>query len=140
MSIKTELQSNNVDIQSLIDIANALPDIDITNDIPAEDIDSELSAQDDLIAQITAALEYKAVPRFKAICFSIDETYYPAEKGMTWEEWCESEYNTIGCYINSYVYASNGEYYITSTASPMSGSRKIEANEVCITMPVNGDW
>ena len=53
MSIKTELQSNNTDIQSLIDLANSLP--------VAENLDTELSEQDSLISQIAAALEGKSV-------------------------------------------------------------------------------
>lgn len=24
-----------------------------------------------------------------------------AEAGMTWEEWCDTDYNTIGCYVDS---------------------------------------
>jgi hypothetical protein len=81
------LNSNNLDLQSLIDQANALPDAggidlpELTNEGSASDlmlnkelidsngnkvtgtftIDSELSEQDDLIAQIASALEGKAV-------------------------------------------------------------------------------
>ena len=35
------------------------------------------------------------------ITFSIDNDEYQAEDGMTWGEWVESDYNTIGCFINS---------------------------------------
>ena len=55
MSYKTELQSNNADIQSLIDKANALP--------VAENLDTEITAQDDLITQINAALDGKITGR-----------------------------------------------------------------------------
>ena len=51
MSYKQEFQSNNADLQGLIDLANSLPE--------AENLDTELSTQDDLIAQIAAALEGK---------------------------------------------------------------------------------
>ena len=33
--------------------------------------------------------------------FTIDGTEYQAENGMTWGEWCDSEYNTLGCNVNS---------------------------------------
>lgn len=45
----TQLQSNNTDLQSLINKARNLPD--------AVNIDDELSTQDDLIAQIQAAVD-----------------------------------------------------------------------------------
>lgn len=51
MSYKQEFQSNNADLQGLIDLANSLPE--------AEDLDTELATQDDLIAQIATALEGK---------------------------------------------------------------------------------
>ena len=36
------------------------------------------------------------------IAFTIDGTEYQAEEGMTWGEWCDSEYNTDGFYFESY--------------------------------------
>lgn len=51
MSYKTEFQSNNADLQGLIDLANSLPE--------AENLDTELTTQDALIAQIATALEGK---------------------------------------------------------------------------------
>lgn len=35
------------------------------------------------------------------ISFTIDETSYQAEEGMTWEEWCDSDYNTINAKVNT---------------------------------------
>lgn len=32
------------------------------------------------------------------ITFTIDHTEYTADEGMTWAEWCNSKYNTIGVY------------------------------------------
>lgn len=34
------------------------------------------------------------------ISFIIESTSYQAEEGMTWGEWCNSEYNTKGYYID----------------------------------------
>ena len=55
MSYKTEFQANNVDLQGLIDTANALPD--------HENLDSELATQDTLIADIMTALEGKTAAK-----------------------------------------------------------------------------
>lgn len=52
MTYNTELQSNNTDLQSLIDKASALPD--------KVNIDAELATQDSLISQIATALEGKS--------------------------------------------------------------------------------
>lgn len=51
MSYKTEFQANNADLQSLIDIANAMP--------VAENLDGVINTQDNLIAQIRSALVSK---------------------------------------------------------------------------------
>ena len=40
------------------------------------------------------------------IFFTVGGETYRAEQGMTWAEWCESNYNTEGCYI--------GEHYLWS--------------------------
>lgn len=52
------------------------------------------------------------------ITFTVDGVEYQAEKGMTWEAWVNSDYNTDGFYIsgnftykdNKYIYM-NGEPY-----------------------------
>ena len=50
-SYKTEFANNNVDLQSILDTVNSLPE--------KENIDNEISTQDDLIAQIYSALDGK---------------------------------------------------------------------------------
>jgi hypothetical protein len=35
------------------------------------------------------------------ISFTIDGTTYQAEEGMTWAEWVESEYNTVGAHVSN---------------------------------------
>ena len=43
------------------------------------------------------------------IYFTIYGERYKAYKGMTWEEWCDSEFNVIGYYVeDGYVYTVNG--------------------------------
>ena len=66
----------------------------------------------------------------KIIEFTIDNTSYQAEEGMTWGEWVNSEYNTIGVYINDYnvVYWSRG-FYITDDGLNIYSSEIIENNK-----------
>ena len=49
----------------------------------------------------TGTLNYTVELDDNRITFTIDDTEYQAEKGMTWGEWVESEYNTVGAYISS---------------------------------------
>lgn len=45
------------------------------------------------------------------IRFTIDETSYQAEEGMTWGAWCASGYNIIGAFVdteNSVIFAADG--------------------------------
>ena len=44
----------------------------------------------------------------KIISFTYGKTYY-AEEGMTWEEWCNSEYNTDGWYYEDGNVFTGGE-------------------------------
>lgn len=53
--------------------------------------------------------------------FTIDNTTYDAEEGMTWDEWVESEYNTGGYNIyyvtahNVYVRMGSSNYGVYTT-------------------------
>lgn len=53
------------------------------------------------------------------ISFTVNNTTHRAEQGMTWEEWCNSTYNTLGYYcMNGYtkVYSHDGTMYIANTS------------------------
>lgn len=65
----------------------------------------------------------------KLISFTIDGTSYQAEEGMTWMEWCESEYNTNEYYCNdSSTVQWGGESYVTTTSGAFVSMRhSIEA-------------
>lgn len=53
----------------------------------------------------------------KLITFTVGGVKYEAEENMTWEEWCNSEYNTDGFYIsNNLTY--KGDKYIYSYGEP----------------------
>lgn len=55
----------------------------------------------------------------KLINFTIDGTSYSAEEGMTWEQWCNSNYNTYGYVIdyNGYIAAGVGHDYVAFSDS-----------------------
>lgn len=61
---------------------------------PASALVSELSTQDNLIAQIMAALR----SRIPTPTFTIDGVEYQFDEGMTWDEWMASSYNTVGAW------------------------------------------
>lgn len=51
------------------------------------------------------------------LTFTIDGTSYQAEAGMTWREWCESEYNTDGYEAgDNYVTFDIHNYYVTNVS------------------------
>lgn len=64
--------------------------------------------------------------------FTIDGTTYYFEEGMTWAQWCESEYNTDGFYIDSTLVRapSPNDFNIISGKS---ASSVIEANTAYVT-------
>ena len=44
-------------------------------------------------------MEYRISAPQNLISFSVDDVTYYAEKGMTWEEWVNSDYNVDNFYI-----------------------------------------
>lgn len=69
------------------------------------------------------------------ITFTIGEATYTAENGMTWYEWVESEYNTIGLFVtsaNSRVYKSYDEENVTGEVVAFDGTEE-SANEIIIS-------
>ena len=52
------------------------------------------------------------------ITFTIDGTEYQAEEGMTWAEWVESEYNTVGAVLIPDV----GDNYFAGIGSKVIGT------------------
>ena len=47
-----------------------------------------------------------------ALNFTINNVAYQADEGMTWAEWCNSDYNTGGFYIDNNGYVYNGTYWV----------------------------
>ena len=56
------------------------------------------------------------------ITFTIDGVEYEAEEGMTWGEWCDSEYNTDGFYMDNP--ASGDLFLYTCDRCPVSASEE----------------
>ena len=50
----------------------------------------------EVLADGTSIGTVEATPTPTLISFTIDGTTYQAEEGMTWAEWCNSSYNTVG--------------------------------------------
>lgn len=67
--------------------------------VPASLVDAYKSATN----WVTYADRITAIPEKTLINFTIDDsatpTSYQAEEGMTWADWCDSEYNTNGYYV-----------------------------------------
>ena len=60
----------------------------------------------------------------KIISFTIGQTTHQAEEGMTWGEWADSEYNTIGFEIDGInITIKDEKGTITSTGYLSSGNR-----------------
>lgn len=78
-------------------------------------------------------------PAPNLISFTIDGTTYQAEEGMTWAEWCESEYNTNNYKHDSYyVYLSAPEASVALNGSYVNPSSEIIANAVYSTKSNTG--
>ena len=57
------------------------------------------------------------------ISFRVNSVSCQAEEGMTWAEWCNSSYNTLGYYTSgNLVYGSSGTYLSSATASSVIGN------------------
>lgn len=46
-------------------------------------------------------VDYVEKPNSNIIIFTIDSVEYQAEEGMTWNEWCNSKYNTLGLFVGT---------------------------------------
>ena len=107
MSYKSDLQNNNTDLQGILDMILALGLVDT----PAEPVEPA-------IITFTVAYTYGNVE-------------YQAEEGMTWQQWCESSYNTAGFYVyanQSILFNNGGDFMVNYSGSGVMPSDTIVAN------------
>lgn len=64
------------------------------------------------------------------ITFTIGTVTYQAEEGMTWEEWCNSEYNTDGYY--AYNTTGTNPLITNDAGIVMYNGAKAKPNDVII--------
>lgn len=73
---------------------------------------------DGLVGDINSILESIINGGVSLITFTIAGTEYQAEEGMTWEEWCNSEYNTSNYILaQQNVWANSSRYVNNATYS-----------------------
>lgn len=59
------------------------------------------------------------------IDFTIGITDYQAEEGMTWAQWCDSEYNTCGCIyegVDGWIYGETLDHIVSTNSIPIIAS------------------
>ena len=74
------------------------------------------------------ALEYSTVDSdTNLIQFTLDDITCYAEEDMTWGEWIESDYNTMGVYVEGKDVLLNGTYVV----SDLSTTIQITSDVIC---------
>lgn len=110
---------DDADAEDINTVARAVIALEEANGDIDEALDRIITIQNELLGIIT---------------FTIDGTEYNADKGMTWSEWCDSDYNTIDAYHNKgvgYIYAgalgTYGSYICAenTTEAMVRGDEKI---------------
>ena len=78
------------------------------------DIEPEIKEYvDTQLGDLDAALDAILAMFIPHIAFTVGGTECTAIEGMTWGEWCESDYNTIGAYIQDTLVRTNEERAIS---------------------------
>lgn len=63
------------------------------------------------------------------ISFKINGLEYQAEEGMTWEQWVDSQYNTVGyCIYRNEIRSFSWKNTVFNSSCPVDPSDIIEAN------------
>ena len=93
------------------------------------DTSSQLTKTSDIFSGVSIVIT-KAEPVVDTISFTIQGDPYTAESGMTWGEWVESEYNTLGLTISgNQVVNGSGEALYKGLSQVKSSSSIIEDAE-----------
>lgn len=75
------------------------------------------------------AIQEELIPD-ETIIFYIYDTEYTANKGMTWGEWCDSEYNTVGFFDADGEIDTGAGLLLTPEGDSVTGSDVIIAGAV----------
>lgn len=112
--IDTELNSESNNAVANYVVANALGDIETA-------LDAILAIQESLIPKVILTFILNS---------NGTDTTYEFEEGMTWREWCESEYNTIGAVVGEWGNVPVGNEFINNVdAQQVSADERITPNE-----------
>lgn len=112
-----ERQTKTVDIDTngthtiLPDKGHSLDKVIVNNNVPHYDdgfVDGKKAAEDTIEPELDAilAIQYELMGVKLITCGSTepltDDNTFFFKEGMTWREWCDSEYNTINAYVPDY--------------------------------------
>lgn len=116
----------------------SLPDdIKWTND-SAPTISENMIYQISVLKGLASCLEFENTPKVTLINFTIDNTSFEAESGMSWSEWVGSIYNTSG-YISTgqgqVIHAYTGSNLFTTNGVNVNDSDVIQSIKYTFTNP-----
>lgn len=101
------------------------------NSKPLYNTDGTLVRGDDMIIPDT---EYTWTnPNASTIAFTIDGTSYEAKEGMTWTDWCDSEYSPSSAEVGTSVVYFSTNNVIKTSAAYVTPSDVITANTAYVT-------
>lgn len=73
------------------------------------------------------------------ITFTINGINYKAKENTTWNEWCNSEYNTNNFYIqNDDIYTNDGKYHVINEDNYETNASDIIINQHSYQLYVAG--
>ena len=73
---------------------------------------------------------YEYMKNNAVFAFTIDGITYYAKEGMTWGEWCESDYNTAGYYVKNGGAIHLDDYTYVAKTAYVSSTDRVEAGQV----------
>lgn len=104
-------------------------DIKWAND-SAPTIAENMIYQVSILKGMASVLEFNNAPNVVLITFYYSGSPYSAEEGMTWEQWCNSTYNSTTLKISGGVLTVNGAYPVyNSSGMSVYGTDVIIENE-----------
>lgn len=109
-----------------------LPNVKWAND-SAPTIAENKIYQISVLKGLASVLEFSNATQ-EMITFNISEISYQAEKGITWGEWCNSEYNIDGYYVSNGVVHKDETLIVVSSISYASALSSDIIEEISYTV------